>query len=260
MSYQNLLWEEEGPIATLTVNCPKVLNALGPATMAELEAAFLHFGESESLRVLVLTGAGEKAFVAGADIGVLSALGPASARAFSAGGNRIFGLLERAGKPSIAAINGFCLGGGLELAMACTLRIAAEGAKLGQPEVNLGLIPGYGGTQRLPRLIGKGRAFELILTGEMVGAEEALRMGLVNRVVPAERLMEEAKALARKLAGKSPATLHLALEAVHRGMESSLEEGLALESSLFGLACATEDMKEGTRAFLEKREPKFKGR
>jgi enoyl-CoA hydratase len=214
----------------------------------------------DAIRVLILTGAGEKAFVAGADINELSQQTPVDGREFTLYGQEIIHRLETLGKPAIAAINGFALGGGCELALACTLRIASRNAKLGQPEVKLGLLPGYGGTQRLPRLCGKGVAHELILTGEMISAEDALRVGLVNRVVEPGELLATAEAIAKKIIANAPLAVKYAMEAVEHGMEMPQEEGLYLEATLFGLCCATQDMREGTRAFLEKRPPKFEGR
>jgi len=212
------------------------------------------------VRVVVITGAGEKAFVAGADINELAEQTPASGRAHAIRGQQVFELLESLGKPTIAAINGYALGGGCELAMACTLRVAADSAKLGQPEINLGLIPGYGGTQRLARLIGAGPALELLLTGHQIGAQEALRLGLVNRVVPAAELTSEVGALAKVLAGKPPVAVRYIIDAVNNGLQMPIAEGLRYEATLFGLVASTEDMREGTRAFLEKRKAEFKGR
>ena len=225
-----------------------------------LRRALLDLRHDGAIRAVVVTGAGPKAFVAGADIGELAALDPAGARALAERGQHVFDLVERLGKPVIAAVNGFALGGGCELALACTLRIAADTAKLGQPEINLGLIPGYGGTQRLARLVGRGRALELLLTGDPVDAQEAWRLGLVNRVVPAADVVPAAQALAARLASKAPHAVRAILDAVARGLDGSLAEGLAYEASLFGLVTATDDMKEGTRAFLEKRAPTFTGR
>jgi enoyl-CoA hydratase len=213
-----------------------------------------------SVRVVILTGAGEKAFVAGADINELAALTPDAGKAHAELGQRVFELVERLGKPVIAAVNGFALGGGCELAMACTVRLAADTAKFGQPEVKLGLTPGFAGTQRLPRLVGKGRAMELVLGGAMIDAAEAFRIGLVNRVVPAAALLDEARALARAWAANAPVAMRYAMEAIAHGLETSFAEGSFVEASLFGLAFATDDMREGTRAFLEKRTPEFRGR
>jgi len=260
MAYDNLLFEVSDKIARITINRANVLNALNRKTLDELGDCLKKARADDDIRVLILTGAGEKAFVAGADINELSQQTPVNGREFTLYGQEIFHRLETLGKPVIAAINGFALGGGCELALACTLRVAARNAKLGQPETKLGIIPGYGGTQRLARLCGKGVAHELILTGEMISAEEALRVGLVNRVVEPGELLATAEALAKKIVANAPLAVKYALEAVERGMEMPQEEGLYLEATLFGLCCATQDMREGTRAFLEKRSPKFEGR
>jgi enoyl-CoA hydratase len=260
MAYDNLLFEVNEQIARITFNRPNVLNALNRKTMDELGDCLKKVRADDAIRVLILTGAGEKAFIAGADINELSQQTPVNGREFTLYGQEIIHRLETLGKPAIAAINGFALGGGCEVALACTLRIASRNAKMGQPEVKLGIIPGYGGSQRLPRLCGKGVAHELILTGEMITAEEALRVGLVNRVVEAGELLATAEAIAKKIIANAPLAVKYALEAVERGMEMPQEEGLYLEATLFGLCCATQDMREGTRAFLEKRPPKFEGR
>jgi enoyl-CoA hydratase len=260
MAYDNLLFEVSDKIARITFNRPNVLNALNRKTMDELGDCLKKVRADDDIRVLILTGAGEKAFIAGADINELSQQTPVNGREFTLYGQEIIHCLETLGKPAIAAINGFALGGGCELALACTLRIASRNAKLGQPEVKLGIIPGYGGSQRLPRLCGKGVAHELILTGEMISAEEALRVGLVNRVVESGELLATAEAIAKKIIANAPLAVKYALEAVEHGMEMPQEEGLYLEATLFGLCCATQDMREGTRAFLEKRPPKFEGR
>jgi enoyl-CoA hydratase len=260
MAYDNLLFEVSEQIARITFNRPNVLNALNRKTMDELGDCLKKVRADDAIRVLILTGAGEKAFIAGADINELSQQTPVNGREFTLYGQEIIHRLETLGKPAIAAINGFALGGGCEVALACTLRIASRNAKLGQPEVKLGIIPGYGGSQRLPRLCGKGVAHELILTGEMITADEALRIGLVNRVVEPAELLATAEAIARKIIANPPVAVKYALEAVERGMEMPQEEGLYLEATLFGLCCATQDMREGTRAFLEKRPPKFEGR
>ena len=260
MAYDNLLFEVGEQIARITFNRPNVLNALNRKTMDELGDCMKKVRSDDAIRVLILTGAGEKAFIAGADINELSQQTPVNGREFTLYGQEIIHRLETLGKPAIAAINGFALGGGCELALACTLRIASRNAKLGQPEVKLGIIPGYGGSQRLPRLCGRGVAHELILTGEMITAEEALRVGLVNRVVEPGELLATAEAIAKKIIANAPLAVKYALEAVERGMEMPQEEGLYLEATLFGLCCATQDMREGTRAFLEKRPPKFEGR
>jgi enoyl-CoA hydratase len=235
------------------------MNALTQDVMDGLEAALLKVRDDPSIRAAVLFGAGDRAFVAGADIGELSRLDAVSGRATAERGHQVLGLIEGLNKPVIAAIQGYALGGGLELAMACTLRIAAEGARLGQPEVGLGLIPGYGGTQRLPRLVGRGRALELLLTGRMLDAAEAERIGLIEKVIPKARLLEEAEGLARLLAGQPREAVEAILRVVRQGLELGLAEGLKLEAELFGEICGTEDMREGTRAFLEKRKPKFQG-
>ncbi len=260
MAYDNLLFEVSEKIARITFNRPNVLNALNRKTMDELGDCLKKVRADDEIRVLILTGAGEKAFIAGADINELAQQTPVNGREFTLYGQEIIHRLETLGKPAIAAINGFALGGGCELALACTLRIASRNAKLGQPEVKLGIIPGYGGSQRLPRLCGKGVAHELILTGEMLSAEEALRVGLVNRVVDSGELLATAEAIAKKIIANAPLAVKYALEAVEHGMEMPQEEGLYLEATLFGLCCATQDMREGTRAFLEKRPPKFEGR
>jgi enoyl-CoA hydratase len=260
MTYQNLLVETKDGVATVTVNRPDKLNALDDRTMEELDRAFTAFRAESGVRGVILTGSGDKAFVAGADIGELSAQTPIDGRERGIRGQEILDKIENLGKPVIAAVNGFALGGGCELALACHVRLASENAKLGTPEVKLGLMCGYGGTQRLPRIVGKGRALEMLLSGEMIDAQEALRIGLVNRVVPREALRAEAEGLLRKMLGNSPTSLRLTLQAVNAGLEMPLREAQLLEATLFGLLCTTEDMKEGTRAFLEKRPPKFTGR
>jgi enoyl-CoA hydratase len=247
-------------VAVVTITRPKVLNALDAATIGELLSVFRNLQTAETTRVVVLTGDGERAFVAGADIAELARMSPTDARQVAQRGQAVCDLIEGLGKPVIAAINGFALGGGCELAMACTLRVAAETAKIGQPEINLGIIPGFGGTQRLPRLVGTGSALELLLTGDPITAADAYRLGLVNRVVPADQVMNEAHALAKSLAGKPPVAVRYILDAVRAGMQMSLVDGCDYEASLFGLVSATEDREEGTRAFLEKRPPVFKGR
>ena len=256
----NLTLERAPAIAILTINRPKVLNALNMATLRELRTALTALQQDPAVRCVVITGAGDKSFVAGADINEFAGLSPAGGREQARLGQEVFALIERLGKPVVAAINGYALGGGCELAMACTLRIAADTARLGQPEINLGLIPGYAGTQRLSRLIGTGRALELLLTGDQVSAAEAHRLGLVNRVVAAADLMSEARALAATLAGKAPLAVEFILDAVHRGVQLPLRDGEALEATLFGLVASSEDMREGTRAFLDKRKPEFKGK
>jgi enoyl-CoA hydratase len=260
MGYENLLCEKRDGIAFITFNRPKVLNALNRKTVEELRDALLDARDDAAVRVLILTGAGEKSFVAGADIGELSQQTPVSGKEFSLFGQGVFHLLETIGKPSICALNGFTLGGGCELALSCTIRIASKTAKLGQPEVKLGIIPGYGGSQRLARLCGKGVAHELCLTGEMITAEEAQRIGLVNRVYEPGELLAAAEAMAKKIIANAPVAVKYTMEAIERGVEMPLEEGLFLEATLFGLSCATEDMREGTKAFLEKRAAEFKGK
>jgi enoyl-CoA hydratase len=258
--YENLRITAREGVAVLTIHRPEKLNALDDRTIGELEAAFTAFAADEGVGGVIVTGAGPKAFVAGADIAELSRETPTLGRERARRGQAVFDRIERLGKPVVAAVNGFALGGGCELALACHVRLAAEGARLGTPEVKLGLMCGYGGTQRLARLVGRGRALELLLTGEMVDAQEALRIGLVNRVVPAEKLLDEAEALLRRMLANSPVSLRFTLAAVSAGLEMPLAEGLDHEATLFGLLCATDDMKEGTRAFLEKRPPRFTGR
>jgi enoyl-CoA hydratase len=260
MAFENLLVERDGAVLVVTINRPKVLNALNDATIAELGAVIDTDAAEDGVRAIVLTGAGEKSFVAGADINELAVQTPVAGREHARKGQRLFDRIERLGKPVIAAINGFALGGGCELAMACTIRLAADTAKFGQPEINLGLIPGYAGSQRLPRLVGRGRALELLLAGHQISAEEAWRIGLVNRVVPAAQLMAEARALAETLAAKAPVASRYILEAVAGGLDMSFEDAQDYEATLFGLVSTTSDMREGTRAFLEKRKPEFKGK
>jgi enoyl-CoA hydratase/carnithine racemase len=256
----NVLYEKKGSIAYVTVNRPKVLNALNTPTWKELRTAFEDARDDAAVRGVILTGAGDKAFIAGADISELARLTAFEAEQSSRFGQEILDLVENLGKPVIAAVNGFALGGGCETAMACTIRIAVETAKFGQPEVALGLVPGGGGTQRLPRLVGKGRALQLILSGEMISAQEAYRIGLVNEIVPAADLITRAETILKKIASKAPIAVKFALEAANKGLETSQGEGLLLEASYFGLCAATEDKKEGTTAFLEKRTPQFQGR
>jgi enoyl-CoA hydratase len=260
MTFDNLLLEHDGPVAILTVNRPKVLNALNASTLDEICQAIVALGKDDTVRVVVLTGAGEKSFIAGADINELAVQSPTGGRELAIRGQHLFDSIEHLGKPVIAAINGYALGGGCELAMACTLRIAADTARLGQPEINLGLIPGYAGTQRLARLVGRGRALELLLTGNQISAEEAYRLGLVNRVVPAASLMTEVRALGVALAAKAPIAVRYILEAVHKGLEMPFPQAEIFEATLFGLVASTEDMREGTKAFLEKRQAEFRGR
>ena len=260
MAYETLLYEKQNAIGYVTIHRPEKLNALNRTVMEELFNCFQNLQEDDEVRVVILTGAGEKAFVAGADINELAAQTPVEGKETSRRGQKVLELIENLGKPVIAAINGHALGGGCELAMACTLRVAAENARLGQPETKLGLIPGYAGTQRLPRLVGKCKALEMILTGEPVTAQEAHRAGLVNQVVPAPELLATAEKLAEKIIANAPLAVKFALEAVNHGMEMSEAEGQFLEATLFGLCCTTADMKEGTRAFLEKRPAKFVGK
>ena len=260
MSFDNLLVQRESGVAVLTVQRPQRLNALDASTLDEIRQAVLDFQQDESIRCVIITGGGDKAFVAGADINEIARDTPDAARQRALRGQHIFDLIEQLGKPVVAAVNGFALGGGCELAMACTLRIAADTARFGQPEINLGLIPGFAGTQRLARLVGKARAMQLILTGNPISASDALAMGLVNRVVPAADLMKEARALAAELATKPPVAMRYAMDAINNGLEIPFAEACRLEAALFGMVAATEDMKEGTRAFLEKRAPQFKGK
>lgn len=254
-----LLFELNNGIARVTVNRPDKLNALNATVIAELGDAVTRIETDAAVRGVILTGSGQKAFVAGADIAELTAQTPMEGQARSILGQQVFRRLERCGKPVVAAINGFALGGGCELAMACHIRIAADHARFGQPEVKLGIGPGYGGTARLPRLVGKGRALELLLTGGMIDAAEAYRIGLVNRVVSADKLLAEAEALLRTILENGPLAIRACLEAVDAGLETSLDQALLLEANHFGLLSATEDMREGTKAFLEKRKPLFKG-
>ncbi len=260
MAYENLLYEKRDQIAFLTFNRPKVLNALNRKTMEELRHILADAREDSEVRLLILTGAGEKAFVAGADISELAVQTPVSGKETALFGQGVLHQLETLGKPSIAAINGFAQGGGCELALACSIRLASKTAKLGQPEVKLGIMPGYGGTQRLARLCGKGAAHELCLSGEMISAEEALRIGLVNHLYEPGELLPAAEALAKKIIVNAPLAVKFTMEAIERGAEMPLEEGLFLEATLFGLVASTEDMREGTRAFLEKRAARFQGK
>jgi len=260
LSLENLLYEKKDAIAYVTLNRPKALNALNQATWEDLRAAFEDARDDAGVRGVILTGAGDKAFIAGADISGLAQITAVEAERSSAYGQEVLNLIENLGKPVIAAVNGFALGGGCETAMACSIRVASETAKFGQPEVKLGLIPGGGGTQRLPRLVGKGRALQIILSGEIISAQEAYRIGLVNEVVPAADLITRAEALLKQIFSNAPIAVKYSLEAVNKGLEASLAEGLSLEASYFGLCAGTEDKKEGTSAFLEKRAAQFKGR
>jgi enoyl-CoA hydratase/carnithine racemase len=260
LSLANVLYEKKGAIAYVTVNRPKVLNALNTPTWKDLRTAFEDARDDATVRGVILTGAGNKAFIAGADISELAHATAVGAEHSSRFGQGVLDLIENLGKPVIAAVNGFALGGGCETAMACTIRLAVDTAKFGQPEVTLGLVPGGGGTQRLPRLVGKGRALQLILSGEMISAQEAYRIGLVNEIVPAADLIARAEAILKTIAANAPIAVKLALEAANKGLETSQGEGLLLEASYFGLCAATEDKREGTTAFLEKRTPQFQGR
>jgi enoyl-CoA hydratase len=260
MAYENLLYEKRDHIGFITFNRPKVLNALNRKTMEELNHILIGAREDDEVRVLILTGAGEKSFVAGADISELAVQTPVSGRETALFGQSVLHRLETMGKPSIAAINGFALGGGCEVALACSMRLASKTAKLGQPEVKLGILTGYGGSQRLSRLCGKGVAHELCLTGEMISADEALRIGLVNHVYEPAELLSAAEALAKKIIANAPLAVKFTMEAIERGVEMPQEEGQFLEATLFGISAATEDMREGTRAFLEKRPAQFRGK
>ena len=257
---ENVLYEIKGPIAYVTINRPRVLNALNKATIAELNEVFHDARDDATVRGVILTGAGDKAFAAGADIAEMANDALADAEDKTRHGQRLTKIIENLGKPVIAAVNGFALGGGCELAMACTIRLAVESAKFGQPEVTIGIIPGYGGTQRLPRLIGKGRALQLILTADMIDAQEAYRIGLVNEIVARDNLIARAEAILNKINANAPIAIKLAIDAVNHGLDVSLGEGLNTEASHFAQCFATEDRKEGVAAFREKRKPNFKGR
>lgn len=260
MELQNLRYELRLPLAVVTLDRPRVLNALNHQSMSELEQVFLDIQQNAEVRAVLITGAGEKAFVAGADISELASLSAQEGERVAARGQQVFSLIENCGKPVIACINGFALGGGCELALACTLRVASTNARLGQPEVKIGIIPGYGGTQRLPRLIGKGAALKMILTGEPVNAAEALRLGLVDEVVEPDQLMARGEKIALTIAGMAPLAIRDSIRAVNAGYDLPLATGLALEASLFGLSCSTDDKSEGTRAFLEKRAANWSGK
>ncbi len=260
VAYENIIFEKKNAIAYVTVNRPKVLNALDMATLEEIRTVFTEIKADSAVRVAILTGSGEKAFIAGADIGELSKNNAVDAKEYTHRGQSVLDLIENLGKPVIACINGFALGGGCELAMACTMRLASENAKLGQPEVKLGIIPGYGGSQRLPRLVGKGVAMQLLLTGEMISAQEAYRIGLVNEVTATAELVPRAEAIAQKIIANAPLAVQYTIEAVNHGMNLTLAEGLYQEATLFGMSCATEDKQEGTKAFLEKRPAHFMGK
>ncbi len=260
MAYETLLVDKQDRTCVVTINRPDKLNALNATAKTEIRKLFEELKQDESVAVVILTGSGEKSFVAGTDIGELTALDERTGKEFAAGGQEIFGRIEDLGKPVIAAVNGYALGGGLELALACHIRLASENARFGQPEVNLGVIPGYGGTQRLARQVGESKAMEMILTGDHITAEEALRVGLVNAVYPQGELLAKAKEMATKIASKGQVAIRMALKAVHATQETRLTDGLEIEANLFGTCCGTEDFKEGTAAFLEKRKPSFKGR
>ena len=261
MPHQHIRFElDEQGVALITVNRPEKLNALSAAVIGELRESFERVGSDAGIRAAILTGAGEKAFVAGADINELAALSAVELRNYSLRGQAAFRLLETCGKPSVAAVNGFALGGGLELAMACTVRFASENARMGQPEVKLGIVPGYGGTQRLPRLVGRGRALEILLSGEPVTAAEAYRIGLVNAVLPQSELLAHSRAWLAKVLANGPVAVALAMEAVDAGLDGGLDAGLRLEAAAFGVTAGTEDRREGTRAFLEKRRAIFAGK
>jgi enoyl-CoA hydratase len=260
MAFENLRYEKKGAIAYITISRPKVLNALNAATIGELRTAFEQVHGDREVRVVILTGDGEKAFVAGADINELAVTNSVTGHELALRGQALFNLVENLGKPVIACVNGFALGGGCELALACTMRLATDNAKFGQPEVKLGIIPGYGGSQRLPRLVGKGVAMQILLTGDVISAQDAFRIGLVNEVVAAAELIPRAEAIAQKIIACGPLAIAYCLDAVNKGMEMTLAEGLNYEAALFGVCCATEDKTEGTRAFLEKRAAAFQGK
>ncbi len=260
LKFENVVYEKKGPIAYVTFNRPKVLNALNGKTISELKSAFEDARDDSAVRGVILTGAGDKAFAAGADIGEMANNTALEAEEATRRGQKVTELIENLGKPVVAAVNGFALGGGCELAMACTIRVAAETAKFGQPEVKIGIMPGYGGTQRLPRLVGRGRALQLILSGEVIAAQEAYRIGLVNEVVPNADLIARAEAILKQIISNAPVGVKFSIEAVNKGLDTSVAEGLLIEASLFALCASTEDKKEGTTAFLEKRAPQFKGR
>jgi enoyl-CoA hydratase/carnithine racemase len=260
LNLENVLYEKKGPIAYVTLNRPKVLNALSHGAWEDLQSAFEDARDDAAVRGVILTGAGDKAFIAGEDISELARISAVEAEESTSKGQAVLNLIEDLGKPVIAAVNGYALGGGCETAMACTIRVASEKAKFGQPEVKLGVMPGAGGTQRLPRLVGKGRALQLILSGEMIDAQEAYRIGLVNEVVPAAELIPRAEAILKQILANAPISIRFSLEAVNKGLETSQAGGQSLEASLFALCAGTEDKKEGTSAFLEKRGPQFRGR
>jgi enoyl-CoA hydratase/carnithine racemase len=260
LKLENVVYDKKGPIGYVTLNRPKVMNALNKATINELQGVFEDARNDSAVRGVILTGAGEKAFAAGADIAEIANNTAVEAEEATRRGQALTDLIENLGKPVIAAVNGFALGGGCELAMACTIRIAAESAKFGQPEVKLGVMPGYGGTQRMPRLIGRGRALKLILSGEIIDASEAYRIGLVDELEPDTHVIERAETVLKKIMANAPLSVRYALEAVNKGLETSVAEGLLLEASLFAICASTDDKKEGTSAFLEKRSPNFRGK
>jgi len=260
LKLENVLYEKKGPIAYVTINRPKVLNALSKATMVELNTAFVEARDDSAVRGVILTGAGDKAFAAGADVSEVVTDTALQAEESTRFGQAVTLLIENLGKPVIAAVNGFALGGGCELAMACTIRVAAESAKFGQPEVKLGIMPGFGGSQRLPRLVGKGRALQIILSGKPIDAQEAYRIGLVNEIVPNTNLIARAEAILNEINANAPVGVRFSIDAVNKGMDTGIEEGLRIEASLFAICAATEDKKEGTSAFLAKRAPQFNGR
>jgi enoyl-CoA hydratase len=260
LTLENVLYEKRGAIAYVTLNRPKVLNALKQAVFAELKSAFEDARNDASIRGVILTGSGDKAFAAGADIAEMSNYTGIEAGEATRHAQEVTEIIENLGKPVIAAVNGFALGGGCELSMACTIRLAVEGAKFGQPEVKIGIMPGAGGTQRLPRLVGKGRALQLILTGEVISAQEAYRIGLVNEIVPSSNLIPRAEAILNQIISNAPLGVKFSIEAVNKGLEASVSEGLLLEASLFAVCAGSEDKKEGTSAFLAKRAPQFQGR
>jgi len=260
MSFENLLLESDRGVAVLTINRPRVLNAMDQLTLDELDRAFTKLFADEAVRAIILTGAGEKSFAAGGDISGLLKLDPLAARRMALQVQKTFSVIEKGPKPVIAAVNGFALGGGCELALCCDIRLASEMASFGQPEINIGILPGFGGSQRLPRLVGKGRAKEMLFTGDRIDAAEAFRIGLVNRVVPADQLLTEARRLAEKMAAKGRVALQLNKQAVENGLEMDFDRACAYEAELFALAFATEDQKEGMSAFLEKRPPRFTDR
>ena len=260
LNLENVIYDKKGSVAYVTLNRPKVMNALNKATINELRAAFEDARDDFAVRGVILTGAGEKAFAAGADIAEIANNTAVEAEEATRRGQAVTDLIENLGKPVIAAVNGFALGGGCELAMACSIRIAAESAKFGQPEVKLGVMPGYGGTQRMPRLVGRGRALKLILSGDIIDAAEAYRIGLVDELVPNAQVIERAEIVLKKIIANAPLSVKYALEAVNKGLETSVAEGLLIEASLFAVCASTDDKKEGTSAFLEKRAPKFQGK